>query len=87
MEFGQQTEGMTLMVLTTVTFALNEKDLARLDLLVECLADGDRSKFLRIALRRLNRDRMAEKMRVFRGQARTELHGRFVSPEEVQTNP
>lgn len=67
----------------TVGFAIAEEDRPQLDQLVEHFAHGNRSEFLRIAMRRLNRDRIAENLQSIQSQARAELHGRVVSPEEV----
>lgn len=46
----------------TVGFAIAEEDREQLDVLVEHYGNGNRSEFLRVAMRRLHRDMLAERM-------------------------
>ena len=66
----------------TVGFAISDEDRAELEVLVEHFGGGNRSEFLRVAMRRLSRDLRAENLRELQAQAHREL-GRVVSPEEV----
>ncbi len=70
------------MAAKTVGFAISEEDRPELDLLVEHFGGGNRSEFLRVAMRRLSRDLRAEGLQGLQTQARQQL-GRIVSPEEV----
>jgi Arc/MetJ-type ribon-helix-helix transcriptional regulator len=67
----------------TVGFAIADEDRAQLDALVEHFGHGNRSEFLRVAMKRLHRDMLAERMQQLQAQAREDLGGRVVSPEEV----
>ena len=66
----------------TVGFAIGDDERALLDELVEHYGGGNRSEFLRVAIRRLARDRRAERLQALQRDAREEL-GRVVTPEEV----
>jgi Arc/MetJ-type ribon-helix-helix transcriptional regulator len=70
------------MTAKTVGFAISDEDRPELEKLVEHFGGGNRSEFLRVAMRRLSRDLRAEKLRELQAQAHQEL-GRAVSPEEV----
>lgn len=67
----------------TVGFAIADEDQAKLQILVEHYGHGNRSEFLRAAMKRMTHDMWAEKMRGLQDQAREELAGRVVSREEV----
>jgi Arc/MetJ-type ribon-helix-helix transcriptional regulator len=67
----------------TVGFAITEEDQATLQALVDHFGHGNRSEFLRAAMKRMTHDMWAEKMRGFQDQAHDELAGRVVSREEV----
>lgn len=67
----------------TVGFAIADEDQAKLQALVDHFGHGNRSEFLRAAMKRMTRDMWAEKMRGLQAQAREELSGRVVSREEV----
>lgn len=67
----------------TVGFAIADEDQAKLQTLVDHFGHGNRSEFLRAAMKRMARDMWAEKMCGLQGQARDELAGRVVSREEV----
>ncbi len=71
------------MTAKTVGFAIADEDRERLDALVEHFGKGNRSEFLRVAIRRLHRDMMSERMQQLQSRAREELAGRVVSREEV----
>ncbi len=66
----------------TVGFAISDEDRALLDQLVEYYGGGNRSEFLRVALRRLAADRHASRLQEIQAQVHGDL-GRVVSPEEV----
>jgi Arc/MetJ-type ribon-helix-helix transcriptional regulator len=68
----------------TVGFAIAEEDRAQLDELVAYYADGNRSEFLRVAMKRLARDRVAERLAKLQQQVRAELDGRVFTPAETQ---
>jgi Arc/MetJ-type ribon-helix-helix transcriptional regulator len=67
----------------TVGFAIADEDRERLDALVEHFGKGNRSEFLRVAMRRLQRDMLAERMQALQTRARAELNGRVVERDEV----
>lgn len=70
------------MAAKTVGFAIAEEDRPELEMLVQHFGGGNRSEFLRVAMRRLSRDLRAEALQELQVQARREL-GRVVSPAEV----
>jgi hypothetical protein len=59
-----------------VEFAVDDKDRARLQILVDYFGDGSRAEFLRVAIEHLTREMRAEKMRILQEQAREERAGR-----------
>lgn len=71
------------MVAKTVGFAIADEDQERLQVLVEHYGNGNRSEFLRAAMKGMARDMWAEKMQDLQAQAGEELAGRVVSREEV----
>ncbi len=77
-----QNEGQP-MTAKTVGFAIADEDREQLDALVEHYGKGNRSEFLRVAMRRLHRDLVAERLQSLQARAREELAGRAVSREEV----
>lgn len=70
------------MAAKTVGFAISDEDRPELEMLVEHFGGGNRSEFLRVAMRRLSRDLRSENLQELQAQAHREL-GRVVSPEEV----
>lgn len=72
------------MTAKTVGFAIAAQDRAQLDELVDYFGQGNRSQFLRAAMKRMKHEMWSEKMRAIQTQARSELGGRVVSPDEVQ---
>ena len=71
------------MTAKTVGFAIADEDQPKLQALVEHFGNGNRSEFLRAAMKRMTHDMWAEKMRDLQRQAHDELGGRIVSREEV----
>lgn len=72
------------MAARSIGFAVAEEDLPLLDELVEQYGGGNRSEFLRVAMKRLRHDAWAQKMRTLQTDARKELGGRIYTPDEVQ---
>jgi len=75
-------EGAT-MAAKTVGFAIADEDREQLNALVDHYGNGNRSKFLRVAMSRLHHDMLAERMQNLQARARTELAGRVVTRDEV----
>lgn len=71
------------MAAKTVGFAIADEDRERLDALVEHYGNGNRSEFLRVAMKRLHRDLLVERMQELQARARDELGGRIVTRDEV----
>lgn len=71
------------MAARTVGFAITDEDRPQLDALVEHFGHGNRSEFLRVAMRRMRHEMWAEKMRGIQARGRAETGGRVVSREEV----
>lgn len=71
------------MALQKVEFEVLEQDLGRLAKLVTHYAAGNKSEFLRIAMRRLEREMHLEGFKRLRGQVKGELDGRVLSEGEV----
>lgn len=67
----------------TVGFAISEKDRELLDRLSDHYGDGNRSEFLRLAMKRMEHDRIAQRFVETRRQIGQELSGRVLSEEEV----
>jgi len=72
------------MAAQTVGFAIASEDRQQLDQLVEHFGGGNRSEFLRAAMKRMRHEMWAEKMRDIQAQGRADLGGRVVSPEEIR---
>lgn len=71
------------MAAKTVGFAVAEEDVAELKELVDYFGHGNRSEFLRVAMRRMRHELFAERMRGLQSEAREQLGGRVVSRDEV----
>ena len=71
------------MAARTVGFAIADEDREQLNALVEHYGNGNRSEFLRVAMKRLHRDMLAERMQELQVRAREELGGRVVTRDEV----
>ncbi|MDR3069134.1 MAG: hypothetical protein LBU50_06495 [Cellulomonas sp.] len=71
------------MAAQTVGFAIADEDRPQLDALVEHFGHGNRSEFLRVAMKRMRHEMWAEKMRDIQARGRAETGGRVVSRQEV----
>lgn len=71
------------MAAKTVGFAIADDDRERLEELVAHFGGGNRSEFLRVAMRRMQRDLFAERMRAVQERARDDLGGRTLSADDV----
>lgn len=67
----------------TVGFAIAEDDRELLDRLSQYYGNGNRSEFLRVAMRRMEHDRLSSKFRETREAIDAELGGRTYSEAEV----
>jgi len=72
------------MAARSIGFAVAEEDLPLLDELVKQFGGGNRSEFLRVAMRRMRHDAWAAKMRTLQADARAEVQGKVYTPDEVQ---
>jgi Arc/MetJ-type ribon-helix-helix transcriptional regulator len=68
----------------TVGFAIADEDRALLEDLVAEYGGGNRSEFLRYAMKKIARDRLAERMSKLQQEAREDMGGRVYTPEETQ---
>lgn len=71
------------MAAKSIGFAVAEEDLPLLEQLVEQFGGGNRSEFLRVAMRRLHHEAWAEKTRALQAETRRALAGRVYTTEEV----
>ena len=71
------------MAAVTVGFAIAEEDRALLEELVEFYADGNRSEFLRMATKKMARDRFAKRLSDLQGEIKKDLNGRVYTTEEI----
>ncbi|GAA1850945.1 hypothetical protein [Myceligenerans crystallogenes] len=71
------------MTAQTIGFAVADEDREQLDALVEYFGHGNRSEFLRVAMKRMRHEMWAERMRGIQARGRAEMGGRVVSREEV----
>jgi hypothetical protein len=71
------------MAAVTVGFAIAEEDKALLEELVDFYADGNRSEFLRLAMKRMARDRFAKRLSDLQGAIKKDLNGRVFTTEEI----
>jgi metal-responsive CopG/Arc/MetJ family transcriptional regulator len=67
----------------TVGFAIDETIRPDLDAVVQRYAGGNRSEFLRVAVRRYKADMLRERLFSIREEARTERGGKVFSHDEV----
>lgn len=67
----------------TVGFAIADQDRELLERLTEHYGNGNRSEFLRLAMKRMEHDRIAERFRETRRMIRDELGGRELTEQEV----
>ena len=71
------------MAAVTVGFAIAEEDRALLEDLVAFYADGNRSEFLRLAMKRMARERFAERLSALQSDLKKDLNGRVYTTEEI----
>lgn len=69
----------------TVGFAIAEEDRALLEELVAEYGGGNRSEFLRFAMKKIARDRLAERLSKLQQEARKEMAGKVYTAEETQS--
>jgi len=67
----------------SIGFAVAAEDAALLEQLVVHFGQGNRSEFLRAAMKRMRHEMFAEQMRDLQTGVREDLGGRVVSAEEV----
>jgi Arc/MetJ-type ribon-helix-helix transcriptional regulator len=67
----------------TVGFAISDSDRELLERLVEHYGQGNRSEFLRIAMKRMEHDRLAQRFEETRALVRKELGGRSLTEREI----
>ena len=68
----------------TIGFAVADEDRPQLDVLVERFGHGNRSEFLRVAMRRMQRDLFAERLQRIQERGRQNMGGRVLSPDDVR---
>ena len=66
-----------------VVLTISEKDRELLDKLANHYSNGNRSEFLRLAMRRMERERIAQRFIETRAQIIEELGGKALSSDEV----
>ena len=69
----------------TVGFAIPEDMLPDLEIVINEFAGGNRSEFLRVAVRHFRSRMMAERMKSIRAQAKADRGGRTYTNAEVMT--
>lgn len=67
----------------TVGFAISDSDRELLEKLVDHYGLGNRSEFLRIAMRRMEHDRLAQRFQQTRALVREELGGKVFTESEI----
>ncbi len=67
----------------TVGFAIADEDRELLDELVKEYGAGNRSEFLRVAMRRMKHDLLAQRFRALQKDAHDLVEGRILSEDEV----
>jgi Arc/MetJ-type ribon-helix-helix transcriptional regulator len=72
------------MAAKTVGFAIADEDRELLEELVAEYGGGNRSEFLRYAIRKVARDRIAERMAKLQSEARQEMGGKVYTTKETQ---
>ena len=71
------------MTARSVAFAVAEEDIPVLNELVQQFGGGNRSEFLRQAMKRMRHEAWAAKMRHLQAETRAQLGGRVFTREEV----
>lgn len=69
----------------TTGFSLPEDMQADLEMVVKEFAGGNRSEFLRIAVREYKGRMLAHRLSTIRSQARSEMNGATYTPEQVRS--
>jgi Arc/MetJ-type ribon-helix-helix transcriptional regulator len=67
----------------TIGFAIADQDRELLERLSEHYGKGNRSEFLRVAMRKMEHERLADQFRETQQRARAELSGKVFSDSEV----
>ena len=67
----------------TVGFAISERDRELLDRLTDHFGNGNRSEFLRLAMKRMEHERISQRFIETKREIRNELSGRVLSEAEV----
>ena len=67
----------------TVGFAISDSDRELLERLVDHYGAGNRSEFLRVAMKRLEHERLAQRFVETKNQITTELGGKVLSDAEI----
>jgi Arc/MetJ-type ribon-helix-helix transcriptional regulator len=67
----------------TVGFAISDSDRELLERLVEHYGAGNRSEFLRVAMKRLEHERLAQRFVETKNQITKELGGKVLSDAEI----
>jgi Arc/MetJ-type ribon-helix-helix transcriptional regulator len=67
----------------SIGFAVAEEDEPLLEQLVVHFGHGNRSEFLRAAMKRMRHEMFAERMRALQADVRADLGGRVVPVEEI----
>lgn len=67
----------------TVGFAISDSDRELLERLVDHYGAGNRSEFLRVAMRRLEHERLAQRFVETKNQITKELGGKVLSDAEI----
>jgi len=67
----------------TVGFAIADEDRQELESLVEYFAGGNRSEFLRVAMKRMRHEMWAAKMSDLQTRGRAETGGKVYTTDEV----
>ena len=67
----------------TVGFAIADEDRKALDELVEFYGGGNRSEFLRVAIKKLRRERWEQRFMEIQTAFKKELNGKVFSEQEI----
>lgn len=67
----------------TIGFAISDKDRELLDRLTDHFGNGNRSEFLRLAMKRMEHERITQRFIETKREIKKELSGRVLSEAEV----
>lgn len=67
----------------TVGFAIADEDRKSLEELVEYFGGGNRSEFLRVAMKKMRRELFAQKFNAIQSEIKDEIQGRVFSEKEI----